>query len=178
MRLKEGEKAPMFDIEDIYGKHIALKNLKGKKLMISFYRFSECPFCNLRVADLIQHYPDFEKQGLKMISFWQSTKEEILETVGTQHAPFPLIPDKQKKIYTLYGVENHFMAPWKVLLDLALSLRVLFSPFMKMKIAGEIDLVPADFLINSDGTIYRAYYGKHVGDHLPISEIESFIIIN
>lgn len=176
MRLKEKQKAPSFEVVDVYGKRILLKDFVGQKLMVSFYRYSGCPFCNLRVADLIQHYPSFEKQGLKMISFWQSAKEEILETVGTQHAPFPLIPDKGKKIYTLYGVENHSMAPWKVLLDLALSLRVLFSPFMKMKIAGEIDLVPADFLINPDGTIYRAYYGKHVGDHLPISEIESFLV--
>jgi len=143
--------------------------------MISFYRYSGCPFCNLRVTDMIRHYPIFEKQNLKMISFWQSTKEEILETVGKQDAPFPLVPDKEKKIYARYGVERHFLAPLKVLLNPALALRALFSRFITMKIAGDVDLVPADFLVGPDLTVERAYYGSHIADHIPISEIESFL---
>ncbi len=176
MRLKAGEKAPLFEVEDIHGQRIALKDFAGQKLMVSFYRYSGCPFCNLRVADMIRHYPIFEKQNLKMISFWQSAKEDILETVGKQDAPFPLVPDKEMKIYALYGVERHLMAPLKVLLNPALSLRALFSPFMKLKIAGDVDLVPADFLIGPDLTIKRSYYGSHIADHIPISEIESFLV--
>ena len=178
MRLKKGEKAPLFDVADVYGKRIALRDFAGKKLMVSFYRYSGCPLCNLRIADLMEHYSEFEKQGLIMLSFWQSAKKEILETVSEQHAPFPLIPDKEKKIYTLYGVESRFVAILKLLLHPALSLRTLFSRFMKVKMAGDINLVPADFLINPDLTIHTAYYGKHIGDHLPISEIESFLAVD
>jgi hypothetical protein len=32
----------------------------------------------------------------------------------------------------------------------------------------------ADFLIDEEGHIVQAYYGKDEGDHLPLSEIEKF----
>jgi len=38
--------------------------------------------------------------------------------------------------------------------------------------------LPAEFLIGPDGTIDRAYYGKDIGDHLPIGEIDSWVESN
>jgi thioredoxin-dependent peroxiredoxin len=175
VRLKEGEAAPHFELEDIFGKRVSLDQLRGHRSMISFYRYSGCPFCNVRLAGLIRAHPSLHERGLVMLSFWQSPKADILETVGTQEPPFPLIPDPQKRIYALYGVENRFGAPWKVLLEPKLAVRALRSPFMKLKISGEVDLVPADFLLNPDLTIHAAYYGKHVGDHIPIKDIKRFL---
>jgi hypothetical protein len=43
------------------------------------------------------------------------------------------------------------------------------------KVDGSKKLIPADFLIGPDLTIERAFYGTHIGDHLPIAEIESFL---
>jgi len=40
---------------------------------------------------------------------------------------------------------------------------------------GNKAIVPADFLINNDGTIHTAFYGKHIGDHLPIEKIDRFL---
>lgn len=175
MRLGKGQKAPHFEVEDIFGTKVSLDRLRGRKSMISFYRYSGCPFCNLRVAELIRAYPGLDMEGLAMLSFWQSPKEDIEEAVGTQKPPFPLIADPHKRIYARYGVENRSWAPWKVLLDPALAIRALRSPFMSLKNGGEVDLVPADFLVNPDLTIHAAYYGKHVGDHMPVEDIRRFL---
>jgi len=40
---------------------------------------------------------------------------------------------------------------------------------------GDKAIVPADFLINEDGTIHTAYYGNNIGDHIPIELINEFI---
>lgn len=106
MELKQGEKAPMFAMEDVFGNTINLQDYAGHKVMISFYRFSSCPFCNLRVQRILGQYHKFEENGLKMISFWQSPKESILEHVAQQQPPFPLIPDPAKQMYRLYDVEK------------------------------------------------------------------------
>jgi len=39
---------------------------------------------------------------------------------------------------------------------------------------GDKSIVPADFLIKEDGSIHTAFYGNHIGDHLPIENIPIF----
>ena len=34
--------------------------------------------------------------------------------------------------------------------------------------------LPADFLVDENGTIQVAWYGKDEGDHLPINDIKAF----
>ena len=40
---------------------------------------------------------------------------------------------------------------------------------------GAIAQLPAEFLIGPDLTIERVYYGKDIGDHLPLSEIDAWL---
>ena len=35
--------------------------------------------------------------------------------------------------------------------------------------------IPADFLINPDGTIHEVYYGEKIGDHIPFERVEAFL---
>jgi thioredoxin-dependent peroxiredoxin len=36
-------------------------------------------------------------------------------------------------------------------------------------------MVPADFLIGPDLTVQVAYYGKDIGDHLPVERINGWL---
>lgn len=40
---------------------------------------------------------------------------------------------------------------------------------------GAIAQLPAEFLIGPELTIERAYYGKDIGDHLSLSEIDAWL---
>lgn len=176
MRLQEGQLAPLFTVKDIFENQIALNNFAGQNLMISFYRFSSCPFCNLRVRELMRYAPEFQEKGLHMLSFWQSPKESILEHIAQQHPPFPFIPDPAKVVYRRYGVEQSWTATAQAMLLHPLTIyKAVRAGFRASSVDGDKNLVPADFLIGPDQTIQRAYYGKHVGDHLPIAEIEQFL---
>ena len=175
MRLKPGQHAPEFAVSDHLGKAITLRDLAGKKSMIAFFRHAGCPFCNLRVAELIREYPALQNEGLQIVSFWQSTAEQLYDGAGSQKPQFPMIPDRHKEIYRHYGIENSRLALFKMLLQPSLTMSAIRSPYRKKHITGESDLVPADFLINEDLTIHTAYYGSDVGDHIPLSQVRAFL---
>ena len=45
----------------------------------------------------------------------------------------------------------------------------------KIKQDGSMSRIGADFLIDEDGKIKKAYYGKYLGDHIPLSDIKEFL---
>lgn len=178
MALVQGQQAPHFAMVDIYGNTIDLKEYAGHKVMVSFYRFSSCPFCNLRIQRILNQVERFESNGLKMISFWQSSRTSILEHVGQQNPPFPMIPDPDKTIYRLYHVEKSWIGALKVMGELGLMKGALTGGFKMGKVDGDVNQLPADFLLNPDLTIHQTYYGKHIGDHIGFEEIERFLGID
>jgi peroxiredoxin Q/BCP len=175
MRIVEGQPAEDFQMEDTFGTPIALNDYVGKKLLLSFYRYASCPLCNLRIAELIEHYPSFHDKGLYMLAFWESPKESILEYVGRQDVPFPIVADPKRNVYRLYGVESSWLGYIRGMLRLSGFYKALRKGFLPGKMEGEKALLPADFLIGPDLIIKKAYYGKDIGDHLPIEEIEQFL---
>ena len=73
MALLTGEKAPVFDAIDINGRPVRLTTLRGRPLMLSFHRFSSCPFCNLRIHQLKTRYTQLHGQGLEVVTVFEST---------------------------------------------------------------------------------------------------------
>jgi len=172
MRLHAGQPAPDFLCPDIGGKTIRLRDYRGRYLLLSFYRYASCPFCNLRVHELMQHLPEFNQRGLSQVAVFQSTREGIMGHVGKQRPPFPIIPDPGHNLYRRYGVETSL---YGFLLGLTLrtgkALKAMAKGFLPGRMEGSITLVPADFLIGPEGNILVAYYGKDISDHLPIETI-------
>jgi thioredoxin-dependent peroxiredoxin len=172
MRLQAGQTAPDFLRPDISGTMIRPNDYRGRYLLLSFYRYASCPFCNLRVHELMQHLTEFDRRGLSLVAVFQSAREGIREHVGKQRPPFPIIPDPGHDIYRRYGVETSLPG---LLLGLTLrlgkALRAMARGFLPGRMEGSITLVPADFLIGPDGSILLAYYGKDISDHLPVGII-------
>ena len=177
MKLKNGHQAIDFQVKDIYGTPISLADFSGKKLMISFYRYASCPLCNLRVHELIQHFPAFNSNGLSMLAFFQSPAERIRKYVGKQDAPFPIIADPNHEIYQRYGVTPSWLGFGKAIaFKLPMAFQAVFEKgFLPGRMDGDKAMIPADFLITPEQTIHRAFYGSDIGDHLPIKEIQSFL---
>ena len=180
MKLQAGQQAIDFHVRDIHGTPINLANFSGKKLMISFYRYASCPLCNLRVHELIQHFPAFNAKGLAMLAFFQSPAEGIQKYVGKQEAPFPIIADPSHEIYQRYGVTSSWLGFGKAIaFKLPMAYQAVFGKgFLPGRMDGDKAMIPADFLITPEQTIHRAFYGSDIGDHLPIKEIQLFIESN
>ena len=72
MRLQPGQAAPDFTVTDFTGVTRTLSDYRGKKVLLSFYRYASCPFCNLRIHQLRQKAAEWEGQGLVMLAVFQS----------------------------------------------------------------------------------------------------------
>ena len=174
--LVHGDAAPVFDMPSLDGQKVALQGFRDRKLLLAFFRYGACPLCNLRMTFLIDAYPRWQKQGLDVVAVFESPAERLLETVASQPIPFPIIPDPERTLYKKYSVK----ASWLGYLVGAFRFRAFRDAFQRgfriRKGEGAITQLPAEFLIGPDLKIERAYYGRDIGDHLPIPDIDQWLV--
>lgn len=175
-RLQNGELAPDFKVKDVSDKRIELKAYQGRHLLLSFYRYASCPFCNLRIHELTQQQETWQKQGLGMVAVFQSPAQKIREYVGKE-LPFPVIADPARLLYKKYAVECSMLGVVRGMLfrsgRMGSAMRLGFKPG---SIEGEMGRLPADFLIGPEQTIIEACYGRDIGDHLSIERITELFV--
>jgi peroxiredoxin len=178
-RLTAGDTAPLFDAKDIFENPIKLEDYKGRILLLSFFRNAACAICNLRVHQLIEHYPTYHAKGLEIVAVFEATPESIQQYVGKQDAPFPIIANRDARLYDLYGVETSESKVQASLSTPVTQNAVQLATEKGFALTKEEDTnfyrMPADFLIAPDGTILRAFYSDVIGEHLAFAEIEQFL---
>lgn len=175
MRLTAPSQGVDFITYDIYGKPIALRDFRGKRVMLSFFRNAGCPFCNFRIYELTHKYKDWAYQGLEVITFFASTPEEVQRYVAKHPRPFRMIGDMNLDIYARYGVEHSAFA---ILKALFFKLPRVIRGFMLGNLAKKNEhptLVPADFLVDENGVIRDIWYGRDTSDHIPLKRVEAFV---
>jgi thioredoxin-dependent peroxiredoxin len=170
-KIKNNELAIQFEIKDYLDNKISLYDYRGKKILVSFFRDASCPFCNIRLNQLIKNHKAFQENKIEIIAFFASSKKEILKYAGKQQAPFPIIPDPNLRIYKMYGVEESFKAKLSTMVNPKKVFNAMSSKFFNFKSFTAKNIVPADFLISENLTIIRAYYGKDFGDHISIEKV-------
>ena len=173
MKLKVDTIAPDFKIIDYSGKIQSIKQYRGKKLLVSFFRYASCPLCNLQVQKLIKEYEPWKKMNLEILAIFESPSNSISEYVGMQKSSFPIIPDPELRLYKLYKLESNWL---KFIPAAIIFIIALLKGFRMGRTEGDRAIVPADFLLDENGIIQTAYYGKHIGDHLSMKRIKQFII--
>lgn len=169
--LKEKDSIIQFKANDFLGNSVDLSNFKNQKILLSFFRGASCPFCNMRLRELIKRHSEFEAKGIKIITFFASSTDEISEYAGKQKPPFPIIPDPYLEVYKKYGIEQSKSGMYKAMMKPLKMMKVMTSGFFNMKASKDKPIIPADFLIDENQKIYKAYYGKDFGDHLQIENI-------
>ena len=172
-RLKTGNSAPTFKVKDTQGNTIDLALNRERITLLSFFRYASCPLCNLRVRELIRSYDQLTSRGIDIIAVFQSTDEQISRYVGEQHPPFPIIADPEAKLYQMYRVESSwrgFLRTWTLGISQVIE-AVVGNRFFPGRIDGEINRIPADFLIDTKGMLIEAYYGNDIGDHIPVDQL-------
>lgn len=156
------------DIND--GSTLTLKDLKGKKVWISFFRYASCPLCNLRIHELIKEHSKLKEQGIELLAVFQSSKESVDQYVAKQDVPFPIICDPEQKLYDLYNIQESFTG--------LISIKVMFRMIAAMlkgffigKVEGSFTRLPAEYLIDESQMIKHIYYGKTITDHIPLEKV-------
>jgi len=174
MRLKTGSPAPPFEVVDTTGRIRRLEDYRGKRLLLSFYRYAACPYCNLRIHRLEQCYDDLAAEGLNVLAFFQSDSDRVDRIVGEQLPPFPLVGEPERAVYGRYGVESSTLGFLAGLVK-PTAIVALSKGFLPGKMEGDKRLLPADFLIGPDLRIADAFYAKDISQHMPLSRIRAFL---
>lgn len=171
MRLAIGTQAPNFSVQALGGKQIDLAALRGRPVLLKFYRFATCPVCNLHMHRFSKEYDKLQALGITAVVLYHSPAER-LQTANMDLPPFPLVPDPEKRIFKMYGVERGLAGMFSpaVMRDYIRALRAGFPPGM-LTSDGGVTGNPADFLIDRDGRIVYAHYGRHCADSLEASQI-------
>ena len=82
MRLKQGDKISSLNLPSIEGKNFTMQELQGKKALITFYRFASCPFCNLRINEMVRRYDELG-DNFKMVAIFDSPLENLKKYTTT-----------------------------------------------------------------------------------------------
>jgi peroxiredoxin len=177
MKIEPPQSAPTFMIEDVNGNSVNLSDYKGKKVMLTFYRNVGCPVCNLRFHQLQEQAALFESKGLILLAVYESTAENMKQYLAGESPYATMIPNPDQSLYKLYEVERSGGKMMKGMFHGAMGKMKKGKKLFKTQIKqdGNTNRIGADFLIDENGNVVRAYYGKFIGDHLPIESIKQFL---
>ena len=173
-KLEAGQMAPAFETVDHFGAPVSLTALRGRRVLLSFYRYASCPLCNLRVNALIGRHERLAADGLAVVGVVQSPADEIARYVGRQDAPFPFVPDPKQLHYKRWGVEPSWRGFFVAAARIGKVVDAAKAGFWPGGISGPVHQMPADFLIDEEGRLARCHYGADAGDHLGFDEIAAF----
>lgn len=171
MRLVVGSNAPVFAADSLGGRRVDLAALRGRTVLLKFYRFATCPVCNLHLHHFIKDYRLVEALGLTTVVVFHSPAEK-LEASRREASPFDLVPDPDKRIFRAFGVETGLAGMFSpaVMRDYMRALAAGFPSGM-LTSDGGITGNPADFIVEANGRIAFAHYGKHYADSLTAAEV-------
>lgn len=177
MKYKPGDKIAPIKLPAIDGSLFNSDSLKGRPFMLSFFRFASCPFCNLRMHELVTQL-DQLPADFTIIAIFDSPLDNLQRHADKHHAPFPILADVDNTYYKLYSIEHSL---WGVLKGMFLRMPklmygMLAKGYIPLRIKGSMMTMPADFLIDRSGIIREAHYGKDEGDHLPFSRVRDFAL--
>src|SRR5436190_20475865 len=101
--LRPGDPAPDFEGVTTDGKRVALKDFRGRKLVLYFYPKDDTPGCTKQACSLRDHNADIVKKGAAILGV--STQDEASHRKFTEKFKlnFPLLADTDGAVGRAYG---------------------------------------------------------------------------
>lgn len=152
--LKIGEKAPVFEIPNAKGELISLSDLLEKgPVIVTFYRGSWCPYCNLQLRALQTRLAEINELGATLVAISPQVPDGSMTKDEINEMTFSVLSDQNAKIASEYGVA------WEVPDFLVDHMKVGRSLDLE-KINngnGHILPIPATFVLGRDGVVIWNY---------------------
>jgi thioredoxin-dependent peroxiredoxin len=179
MKLESNLPAPIFVLNDIFGRTIDLSNYSDKRVFIGFFRHAGCPFCNLRVHALTKVYEELKSKGMEMIFFFESKEAVLLRSIFHKEvSPIPLISDPEKKWYDAYGLESSAykstVSHITSFVQTAYRAKKAGVPIHPMADGESINTIPAEFLIDKGLLIKKVNYSQGLNDRISMDIVKAF----
>ncbi|SFG06569.1 peroxiredoxin-like family protein [Neptunomonas qingdaonensis] len=149
-----GEKVPDFVLPNQQGKLTSLVDLLAKgPLVVTFYRGSWCPYCNLQLRALQARLGEIHALGAELVAISPQVPDGSMKKNEISEMDFVVLSDQDAKVASLYGVA------WKVPEYLVEHMRV----DRQLDLGainngnGSVLPIPATFVIGRDGVVTWRY---------------------
>ena len=145
MSLKEGDKAPQFLAESDTGERIALKDLKGKSVVLYFYPKDMTPGCTTQACDFRDSFARLKKFGITVLGVSKDSAESHRKFRGKHDLPFTLLADIDGELCKSYGVWQKKSLYGRQFMGIVRSTFVIGPDqkikkiFPKVKVKGHVD---------------------------------------
>ncbi|HEY9177827.1 MAG TPA: redoxin domain-containing protein [Flavipsychrobacter sp.] len=175
--LKKNEQAPAFTVKDVHGKTVKVPDADGAKIFISFHRNVGCPVCNLRFHEIEQEMEYFGSHGVKVVAVYESDSANILRYLDGDTTGTIMVGDPTLALYQQYKVERSWVKTFSSMFNGIFKKMKAGNRLFKnkMKQDGNLNRLPASFLIDGTGKIILAHYAKYVGDEMPLELLKQHI---
>lgn len=109
-KLKVGDPAPHFTLQDQNGITHSLSSLRGKKVALCFYPKDTTPGCTKQVCSLRNSWAALEDANITVLGINYDDQKAHQNFMALHKLPFPLLSDTNKKIAKAYGAKR-FLLP-------------------------------------------------------------------
>lgn len=105
MKLKVGDKAPAFSLNNQNGDKVSLDSLiKNRILVLYFYPKDDTKGCTAEACKFRDEYEVFKENGAEVVGISSDSEESHTKFVKSYKLPFQLLSDKGGKIRKKYDV--------------------------------------------------------------------------
>src|SRR6056297_3915459 len=98
MAIEEGKAAPAFTLQDTDGNKVALKDFKGRNVVVYFYPKDDTPGCTKEACGFRDLWGDIEKTGTVVLGVSPDDPASHRKFVDKYQLPFTLLCDPEKKV--------------------------------------------------------------------------------
>jgi peroxiredoxin Q/BCP len=144
-RLKPGDAAPAFSLEDQSGEVVKLSDFSGRKLLVYFYPQADTSGCTVQSCAVRDAREDLSALGVDVVGISPDEPEDQAAFDVKFHLGFPLLADRGHAVAEEWGVWAEKMNYGK-------------------KYMG---IVRSSFLVDEKGRIQEAFYKVSPKDTVP-----------
>jgi peroxiredoxin Q/BCP len=111
MAVEEGKAAPQFTLKDANGEKVALKDLKGKNVVVYFYPKDDTPGCTKEACGFRDLWGEIRDTGTVVLGVSPDDAASHVKFAEKYQLPFTLLSDPDRKVmekYGAYGEKNMY----------------------------------------------------------------------
>ncbi len=101
--VRQGEPAPLFDLDDTLGRPVSLVALRGDVVILNFFAVW-CPPCEKEISLLNRLHGKYAARGVKILGVTNDTPGEVKDYEARRPIDYRVLIDTKSKAHILYNV--------------------------------------------------------------------------
>jgi thioredoxin-dependent peroxiredoxin len=144
VRLAPGDPAPEFTLQTDSGDQLALKELRGRNVLLYAYPSAMTPGCTKQACDFRDSLASLQAAGYEVVGISPDKPEKLAKFRERDGLTFPLVSDPDKTVLSAYGAYGEKQLYGKT-------------------VTG---VIRSTFVIDRDGRIVKALYNVKATGHV------------